>query len=73
MTAASSPSRRSIRRHLLLGAARGRVPWLRAIAGWAGTAELAGAVIAPGVVVVEFQREEGAAPDRRHRRRASRA
>ena len=35
------------------GCAGGRYRWLRAIAGWAGTAELSGAVIATGVVVVE--------------------
>ena len=52
MTAAPSPSRHSIRRHLLLGAivAAGLVA---GIAGWAATAELSGAVIATGVVVVE--------------------
>ena len=52
MTAAPSPSRSSIRRHLLLGTlvAAGL---LASIAGWAATAELAGAVIAKGIMVVE--------------------
>ena len=52
MTAAPSSSRRSIRRHLLLGTvvAAGSVA---SIAGWAATAELAGAVIAKGTMVVE--------------------
>jgi HlyD family secretion protein len=47
-----NPSRRSIRRHLLVGT----VVVLFLIAGlgrWAWTTELAGAVIAPGVVVVD--------------------
>jgi HlyD family secretion protein len=52
MTPAQSPSRRSIRRHLLLGAAVGGL-LVAGIAGWAGSVELSGAVVAPGVVVVE--------------------
>lgn len=52
MTSARSPSRLSIRRHLLLGVAVGAI-LVAAIAGWAGNAELSGALIAPGVVVVE--------------------
>jgi HlyD family secretion protein len=48
----AAPSQRSIRRHLLLGLCIG-VSLVIAIAGWAGTAELSGAVIAPAVVVVE--------------------
>src|SRR6478672_9113474 len=45
-------SRRSIRRHLWVGTlVAGAL--IVGIAGWAWTAELAGAVIAPGVVVVE--------------------
>ena len=54
MTAPSKTSRRSIRRHLLAGAlVAGAL--IASVAGWAGTAELAGAVIANGVVVVEFR------------------
>jgi membrane fusion protein, type I secretion system len=52
MTPAPSPSRHSIRRHLLLGACIAGL-LVAAIGGWAGTTELSGAVIAPGVVVVE--------------------
>ena len=54
MTAPSSTSRRSIRRHLLIGAlVAGAL--IASIAGWAGTAKLAGAVIANGVVVVDSE------------------
>jgi HlyD family secretion protein len=52
MTSSASPSRRSIRRHLLVGAVVGGA-LIAGVAGWASTAELAGAVIAKGVVVVE--------------------
>ena len=45
--------RHSIRRHLLLGVAAAAC-LIFGIAGWGGTAELSGAVIANGVVVVEF-------------------
>ena len=48
----ATPSQQSIRRHLLLGLCIG-VSLVIAIAGWAGTTELSGAVIAPGVVVVD--------------------
>jgi HlyD family secretion protein len=47
-----SPSRRSIRRHLLVATlVAGAL--VASIAGWGSTAELAGAVIAKGVIVVE--------------------
>jgi HlyD family secretion protein len=52
MTPTQSPSRRSIRRHLLVGTlVAGAL--VASIAGWGSTAELAGAVIGKGVVVVE--------------------
>jgi HlyD family secretion protein len=54
MMHAQSPSRRSIRRHLLLGGIVGGI-LIAGVAGWAGTAELAGAVIAHGVVVVDSE------------------
>ena len=54
MTAPSSTSRRSIRRHLLTGVlVAGAL--IASVAGWAGTAKLAGAVIANGVVVVDSE------------------
>ena len=54
MTAPSNTSRRSIRRHLLTGAlVAGAL--IASVAGWAGTAKLAGAVIANGVVVVDSE------------------
>ena len=54
MTAPSNTSRRSIRRHLLTGAlVAGAL--IVSVAGWAGTAKLAGAVIASGVVVVDSE------------------
>ena len=54
MTAPSNTSRRSIRRHLLTGAlVAGAL--IASVAGWAGTAKLAGAVIASGVVVVDSE------------------
>jgi HlyD family secretion protein len=52
MTIHSSPNRRSIRRHFLVGAIVGST-LIVGVAGWAGTAELAGAVIANGIVVVD--------------------
>jgi len=52
MTAPTNSSLRSIRRHLIGGMILG-VILLAAIAGWARTTQLAGAVIAPGVVVVD--------------------
>jgi HlyD family secretion protein len=45
-------SQRSIRQHLLFGTVIA-IALVTAIAGWAGTTELAGAVIAKGIVVVE--------------------
>ena len=54
MTAPSKTSRRSIRRHLLTGALVAGV-LIASVAGWAGTTELAGAVIAHGVVVVDSE------------------
>jgi HlyD family secretion protein len=54
MTSSRDANRRSIRRHLLVATlAAGAL--VASIAGWAGTAELAGAVIAKGVVVVESE------------------
>jgi len=54
MTGHSSSSRRSIRRHLLVGTivAAGLIA---SVAGWGGTAKLAGAIIAHGVVVVDSE------------------
>src|SRR5918998_4840291 len=51
-TRAAAPVHRSIRRHLLAGLAAIFV-LVGGIGGWAATTELAGAVIAPGVLVVE--------------------
>jgi len=54
MTAPSNTNRRSIRRHLLTGAlVAGAL--IASVAGWAGTTELAGAVIAHGIVVVDSE------------------
>ena len=52
-TLSQNNSRRSIRRHLWIGTLVA-IALVVGIAGWAWTAELAGAVIAPGVVVVEL-------------------
>ncbi len=52
MTAPTNSSRRSIRRHLIGGVLLGLL-LVAGIAGWARTTPLAGAVIAPGVVVVD--------------------
>ena len=54
MMPAQNPNRSSIRRHLLLGAIVGGT-LIAGVAGWAGTAELAGAVIGNGVVVVDSE------------------
>lgn len=54
MTRTHNASRQSIKRHLLLGlAAAGLL--IGGVAGWGGTAELSGAVIASGVVVVDSE------------------
>lgn len=52
MTSTSSPSRGSIRRHLL-AAGLAAFMLVGGVGGWAATTELSGAVIAPGVLVVE--------------------
>ena len=62
--------RRTIRKLNLVGLAI-TVLLVGGVGGWAATTQLAGAVIAPGTIVVEFEREEGAAPDRRRGRRDS--
>ena len=54
MNTSQDDSQRSIRRHLLAGALVAAI-LVAGLAGWAWTAELAGAVIAPGVVVVESE------------------
>ena len=54
MNTSQDDSQRSIRRHLLAGALVAAI-LVAGLAGWAWTAELAGAVIAPGVVVVELE------------------
>ena len=54
MPAVQSPNRRSIRRNLLVGAIVGST-LVVGVVGWAGTAELAGAVIANGFVVVDSE------------------
>src|SRR4029078_6236705 len=57
MTPPSNTNRRSIRRHLLTGAlVAGAL--IASVAGWAGTTELAGAVIAHGIVVVDSEGKE---------------
>ena len=68
----SGDARESIRLHLIVGLT---VVVLLAggLGGWASTAEISGALIAPGQIVVEFERQEGAAPDRRRGRRGARA
>jgi HlyD family secretion protein len=48
----NSSARRSIRRHLLAGTVAG-ILLIGGVGGWATTTELAGAVIAPGVLVVD--------------------
>lgn len=52
MTVSGQHSQRSISRHLLVGALVGGV-LVVALAGWARTTELAGAVIASGLIVVD--------------------
>jgi membrane fusion protein, type I secretion system len=52
MTAPTNSSRRSIRRHLIGGVLLGAL-LVAGVAGWARTTPLAGAVIAPGTVVVD--------------------
>ena len=54
MIAPPSPSRRSIGRHLFAGTLVAGV-LIASVAGWAGTARLAGAVIAKGIVVVDSE------------------
>jgi HlyD family secretion protein len=54
MTTSSGTSRRSIRRHFLVGAFVASA-LVASVAGWAGTAKLAGAVIAKGIVVVDSE------------------
>ncbi|HUU24343.1 MAG TPA: HlyD family type I secretion periplasmic adaptor subunit, partial [Methyloceanibacter sp.] len=49
---AGNINRRSIRRHLFIGLLLGGL-LVAGMAGWARTTEIAGAVIAPGVVVVD--------------------
>ena len=63
-------SRVSIRRHIFAGVVI--VAFLAiGVGGWASTAEISGALIAQGSIVVELERQEGAAPDRRRGRRAA--
>ena len=68
----TSYARVSIRLHLIIGLS---VLMLLAcgLGGWASTAEISGALIAPGSIVVEIERQESPASDRRRRRRAARA
>jgi HlyD family secretion protein len=54
MMISHGPSRRSIRRHLQFGLIVATI-LVAGVAGWAGTAELSGAVIASGVVVVDSE------------------
>ena len=63
MTGQGSDARASIRLHLIVGLT---VVVLLAggLGGWASTAEISGALIAPGSIVVEFESQKGAAPDR---------
>ena len=63
-------AQKSIGRHLALGSGAALVLVL-GIGGWAFLTELAGAVIATGQLVVDFERKEGPAPDGRYRRRAA--
>lgn len=53
---------RSLRRHLLAGAV-GTVALFGGIGGWAATTELSGAVIAPGMLVVEGNAKKVQHPD----------
>ena len=67
---ASLNSRASIRRHVIVGCAL--VAFLGVgLGGWASTAEISGALIAPGLAGRRFQRQEGPAPERRCRRRGA--
>ena len=52
MTKQTNPERRSIRRHLLGGSVIA-ILLVGGVGGWAATTELAGAVIAPGSIVVD--------------------
>ena len=70
MTVPEQDPRRMIRKLNLIGLAI-TVLLVGGVGGWATTAQLAGAVIAPGTIVVEFECEEGAASDRRRGRRDS--
>ena len=63
-------ARRSIRLHLIVGLAV-VVVLAGGLGGWASTAQISGALIAPGSVVVEFQRQESPASDRRRGRRSA--
>ena len=60
-------ARHSIRLHLIIGL-DDRLVLAGGLGGWASTAPISGALIAPGSVVVEFERQEGTAPDRRRGR-----
>ena len=60
-------SRASIRRHIFAGVALVAVLGF-GLGGWASTAEIAGALIAQGTLVVDFECEESTASDRRRRR-----
>ena len=63
MTGQGGDAHGSIRLHLIVGLT---VVVLLAggLGGWASTAEISGALIAPGSIVVEFECQKGAAPDR---------
>jgi len=65
-------AQRSIRLHLIIGLAVVMV-LAGGLGGWASTQEISGALIAPGQIVVEIQREKSPAPDRRRGRRVARA
>ena len=65
-------AQQSIRLHLIIGLTIALV-LAGGLGGWASTAEISGALIAPGSIVVEFECEESAASDRRRGRRSARA
>ena len=64
--------RRAIRRLNLLGLSL-IILLVGGAGGWAAISRMAGAVIAPGTIVVEIKRQESAAPDRWRRGRDPRA